>query len=182
MTNPRKEPWAHAPSHWLFEPGIYMVTAGTFQRQHLLNTPERLDVFQRLLFSVAREQGWKLQAWAILSNHYHLIAASPRDGASTLSQMLGKLHMLSAKDLNRQDDAPGRRAWYQFWESQITFQPSHLARLNYVHYNPVHHGVATDATTYRWCSAARFEQKAPATFVKTVKQFKTDRVRVIDDF
>ena len=72
--------------------------------------------------------------------------------------------------------------WFQYWDSVITFQASHLARLNYVHHNPAHHKVVDDAVTYRWCSAAWFERNAPVAFVKTVKNFKTDRVRVVDNF
>jgi hypothetical protein len=33
--------WPHAPKHWLYEPGIYMVTAGTYQKLPHLNSPER---------------------------------------------------------------------------------------------------------------------------------------------
>ena len=112
---------------------------------------------QELLFACACEFGWELQAWAILRNHYYFVATAPsveRGGPTTLSRLLGKLHMLSAKELNRQDGTPGRRVWAQYWDSHITFQTSHLARLRYVHENAVHHGLASMATTYRWCSAA----------------------------
>ena len=159
-----------------------MVTAGTSNKERFFHTPERLDFLQSLLFSSAREFGWTLQAWAILNNHYHFIASSPRENAITLTRMISKLHTLSARELNRQDDVAGRKIWFQFWDSQITFQASHLARLRYVHHNPVHHGVVDDATAYPWCSAAWFERNAPAAFVKTVSQFTTDRVRVMDEF
>ena len=182
MTTPSKESWPHSPPHWLFEPGIYMVTAGTFNKELFFCTPESLDLLQNLLFSLAREFGWTLQAWAILGNHYHFVAQSPRENAATLTRMISKLHTLSARELNRCDNIPGRKVWFQFWDSQITFQASHLARLRYVHQNPVHHGVASEATTYRWCSAAWFERSAPSAFVKTVNGFKTDRVRVVDAF
>ena len=159
-----------------------MVTASTSNKEYFFHTPERLDQLQNLFFSVAREFGWALQAWTMLSNHYHFIASSPQEGANTLPQMIGKLHAVSARELNRQDNMPGRKVWFQYWDSVITFQASHMARLNYVHHNPAHHKVVTDAMTHRWCSAAWFERNAPAAFVKTVKQFKTDRVRVLDNF
>lgn len=161
-----------------------MVTAGTCNKAPLLHTPPRLELVQKLLFTITREFGWTLQAWAILRNHYHFVAGSPAgvEGAKTLPRMLGKLHMLSAKELNRQDNTLGRKVWFQFWESHITFQTSHLARLRYVHQNAVHHGLAAQATAYRWCSAAWFERRAPASFVDSVTGFKTDRLQVQDDF
>ena len=173
--------WPHAPAHWLFEPGIFMVTAGTYLKKPLLNLPERLDFVLDSLFARAEEFGWTLRAWAVLSNHYHFVASSPAD-PSTLRQMLGKLHMNTAKQINQWDAQPGRKVWHQFWDSHITFERSYLARLRYVHGNPVHHGVADHAENYKWCSASWFAHTTSTAFVKTVQGFKTDQITVPDDF
>jgi putative transposase len=146
-----------------------------------LNSPLRLDFFQESLFRCAREFGWDLRAWAVLANHYHFIAASPPD-TRTLPKFLGKLHMQTARQLNLWDNTPKRKVWFQFWESRITFERSYLARLNYVHHNPARHGVVPLAENYKWCSAAWFARNAPPAFVKTVKNFKIDRVNLPDDF
>jgi putative transposase len=173
--------WPHAPAHWLFEPGIFMVTAGTYHKQHHLGTPERRDFFLHSLFAHAEEFGWKLHAWAVLANHYHFLAVSPQD-PGTLRTFLGKLHMTTAKKLNEMDREAGRKIWYQYWDSRISFERSYLARLNYVQQNPVHHGLVADAENYRWCSAGWFAQNASPAFVSTVKSFKTDLLHVPDDF
>jgi putative transposase len=173
--------WPHAPKHWLFEPGIYMVTAGTYQKQPHLNSPARLDLILESLFNYADEFNWSLRAWAVLANHYHFIAASPPDPA-TLRKFIGKLHMKTAQELNRQDATLGRKVWFQFWDSRITFEKSYLARLHYVHNNPARHGVVDLAENYKWCSAAWFARNASPAFVATVKAFKADRLEVPDDF
>jgi putative transposase len=173
--------WPHAPKHWLFEPGIYMVTAGTYQKLSHLNSPERLDFFLGSIFAYAEEFDWSLRAWAVLANHYHFIAASPSKPA-TLRKFIGKLHMKTAQELNRQDCTPGRKVWYQFWDSHITFETSYLARLHYVHSNPAKHGVAALAENYKWCSAAWFVQNASPAFVATVKGLKIDRLELPDDY
>jgi putative transposase len=173
--------WPHAPKHWLFDSGTYMVTAGTYRKQHHLNTPERLDFFLKSLFDCATEFGWELRAWAVLSNHYHFLALSPENPA-TLRKMLTKLHMTTAKQLNIWDNQPGRKVWHQYWDSQITFERSYLARLHYVHSNPEKHGVAGNAENYDWCSAAWFFRNAEPAFIKTVQTFKTDKLEIPDDF
>jgi len=139
--------WPHAPLHRFDESGTFMVTGGTYRKEHFLDADAKLDLVRDTLFAVADEFGWPLQAWAILSNHYHFVAVSP-DDATTLRSLIGKLHMLTAKELNRIDGAPGRRVWYQYWDSRITYERSYLARLHYVHTNPVHHGVVQDAAGY----------------------------------
>jgi putative transposase len=173
--------WPHGPAHWLFEAGLYMVTAGTYRKVPRLNSPERLDFFQDSLFEYADELGWNLRAWAVLTNHYHFVAASPTD-PGTLRRFLGKLHMKTAEQLNVWDNKPGRKVWFQFWDSHMTYERSYLARLNYVHQNPVRHGVVTLAENYKWCSANWFAQNAPPAFVQNVKSFKIDQVNVPDDF
>jgi putative transposase len=44
------------------------------------------------------------------------------------------------------------------------------------------HGLVPAANQYPWCSAACFERTATPAQVKTVNGFKTDQIRVIDDF
>ena len=176
-----RTPKKHAPPHWLFEQGIYMVTAGTYRKLPHWHTPERRDYLLNSLFAYAAEFGWQLQAWAVLPNHYHFVAKSPED-PGTLRRFLSKLHMTTAKQLNEWDSTPGRKVWYQYWDSLITFEHSYLARLNYVHHNPAHHGVTDNARDYRWCSARWFSENAPAAWVATVESCKTDRLEVADDF
>jgi putative transposase len=173
--------WPHGPTHWLFEPGIYIVTAATVNKEQRFHTPERRDFLQEKLFEVAAQFGWKLEAWAILTNHYPFIARSPADPA-TLKKLLGKLHMKSAQHVNSLDNRTGEKVWFQYWDSHLTFERSYLARLNYVHHNPAKHGVVRDSAQYPWCSAAWFAEHAPAAFRATVESFKTDSVSVPDDF
>ena len=100
----------------------------------------------------------------------------------SLRRMLGLLHEKTAKWVNRLDAAPGRKVWHNFRETLLTYQKSYLARLNYVHLNPVKHGLVPVANLYPWCSAAWFERTATPAQVKTIYAFPTDRVNVYDDY
>jgi len=173
--------WIHAPRHWLQEQGIYIVTAGTYEKKPFYRTPERLDLVQTRLFEVCQEYGWQLQAWAIMANHYHFVALSPENPA-TMTRMLAKLHMTTSKAVNLLDNTPGRKTWFQFWDTQITNEHSYLARLRYVHHNPVKHGLVKFAVDYPWCSAAWFNDNADSAFKAKLETIKIDTVNVIDDF
>ena len=173
--------WPHAPVHRLAEQGAYMVTCGTYLKQHHLHSAARLSYFRDLLLQCAGEFGWKFQAWAVLSNHYHWIASSPND-PSNLARFMSKLHTLSAKEFNLQDGTPGRKVWFQYYDSHITFQTSYYARLKYVHQNAVHHGVVRAAENYPWCSASWFAANSRPAFRRMVQQFKLDRLLVLDEF
>ena len=179
-----KTPWPHAPPHALSESGTYLVTAGTYLRQHHFLGSDRLRVLHRGLLTVSVEFGWQLEAWAVFSNHYHFIAHSPAgaDSAESLGSMLGKLHGRTANWINRLDQQPGRKVWHNFRDTRLTFAKSFLTRLNYVHQNAVHHGLVPVAKQYPWCSAAWFERTATPAQVKTVYGFRTDQVRVYDAY
>ena len=172
--------WPHAPLHRLSQPGAYFITAGTYKKEHIFRADDRLDRLQNLLFVLADSYRFPLQAWSIFSNHYHFIATADRD-ASSLKAMITEFHSVSAREVNRVDGA-GRHVWYQFWDKHLTFERSYLARLNYVHQNPVHHQLVGDATNYRWCSASWFESQVSRAFAQSVRRFGSDRLRVVDDF
>lgn len=173
--------WHHAPEHRLAATGAYMVTAGTYQRVPLLASPERRDALQLMLFELAERYSWSLQAWAILANHYHFIATRQPDAVS-LPAFIRALHARTAVEANRADRTPGRKVWFQYWDSHITFPRSYYARLNYVHNNPVHHRAVTRAADYPWCSAGWFEREATSSFHRMVTGFRYDRLDVPDDY
>jgi len=173
--------WHHAPPHKLIERGIYMVTAGTLHKEHFFQDPARLQLLHDRLLEYAAEFRWELQAWAVFSNHYHFVAASP-DNPATLSKFLGKLHMKTAQAVNILDRAPGRKVWYQFWDSHITFENSYWPRLRYVQENAVRHGLVLVASEYPWCSAGWFERTAEGAVKKRLASYKMDQLEIPDDF
>jgi len=172
--------WPHAPLHRFKNAGIYFVTASTLRKQHVFSDPASRDMPQQLLFVNAQENAVSLQAWAIFANHYHLVVST--DVGEQLRRMLSRLHTTSANEQNARDGARGRRVWFQFRETQLTYERSWLARLRYVHENPVHHRLVDIATKYRWCSASWFERTADRSFAETVRRLKIDCINVYDDF
>ena len=171
--------WPHSPPH-RFAPGTFFITAGTYLKQHLFRTSESLDELQQALFASATEERCELQAWCLLSNHYHLVVRT--ETGTNLQRMLRRFHSISAKALNARDEQRGRRVWFQFWETELTYERSWLARLRYTHENAVHHGVIDDAVRYRWCSGSWFELNASRAFVATLRGVRMDLVKVPDEF
>ena len=141
-------------------------------------------MLQRGLLTVARDFNWRLEAWAVFSNHYHFVAHSPVEHAASesLSQMLSTLHTKTSGWINRLDETPGRKNWHNYRETKLTRQQSYLARLNYVHQNAVKHGLVPVANQYPWCSAAWFERTASTAMVKSIYRFRVDRLYIEDDF
>ena len=99
-----------------------------------------------------------------------------------MKKFLKHLHADTARELNQIDNEAGRTVWFNFWDTKLTYEKSYLARLNYVHQNPVTHGLVAMANQYQWCSAAWFERTASPAMRKTIYGFKIDKLNVKDDF
>jgi len=171
--------WHHSPLHLFVPNTFYMVTASTLHKQRLFNTPQKLAILQNALFEVMQTYHWRLQAWAIFSNHYHFIAQSPQDGTS-LKSLIQRNHSQTARAINALDRTPGRQVWFQYWDTCLTYEKSYLARLNYVHNNPVKHGLVARADEYSFCSAAWFKANAPDEWQTKIAATPYDRVNVPD--
>ena len=173
--------WPHAPIHRLGSDGVYMVTGATLYKKPVFSTSEKLTSLETEILTLAKIYCWQLEAWAVFMNHYHLIARGEK-GAAQLDTYIKHLHSVTALDLNAREKMNGRQVWYNYWETKLTYERSYLTRLNYVHQNAVKHGLVKVANQYQWCSAAWFERTASPGAVKTIYSFKTDRLKISDDY
>jgi N,N'-diacetyllegionaminate synthase len=174
-------PWHHAPPHHFTPNGTYILTASTLHKAPLFDSPAKLDVLRDTIFALASDYHLTVEAWAFLANHYHLVVGFEKATAPH-RVFLRHLHREIALRLNALDRTPERKVMHQFWDTELTSEKSWLARLHYVHHNPVHHGLVGNACDYPWCSARWFETNASPSFFQTVYSFKTDRVKVPDEF
>ncbi|HZE72805.1 MAG TPA: hypothetical protein VE135_25110 [Pyrinomonadaceae bacterium] len=173
--------WPHAPVHRINSDGIFIVTAATYYKRHLFAGVENLTFLEQEILALAKSYQWQLEAWSVFSNHYHFVGRS-NTGLNNLGLFLKHLHGETARELNLRDNRPGRDVWFNYWDTKLTYERSYLARLNYVHQNPVKHGLVKVANEYQWCSARWFERTASPATVKTIYSFKIDKLNIFDDF
>jgi len=150
---PKPSDWHHAPVHRLRDPGAYLITSGTYLKQSFFNSRNRLDFLSTTLLALAKQYDWQLQAWCIFPNHYHFAGESTKP--ETLRQFIRHLHSVTAKHVNALDGKPGRRVWFEYWDTNLRDQDAHVAALQYVQFNAVRHGLVKRASEYPWCSDGR---------------------------
>jgi len=173
--------YLHTPPHYFVSNAMYMVTGAIVHKQHLLSEDRRKEFFLKTLFEKATLFGWIMEAWAVLQNHYHFIAQAPED-ATTLAKLLQQVHSITAIQINRWDNTPGRQVWQNYWDTCITYERSYLARMHYVHMNPVKHGLIDNALNYPFCSYKWFIEQGEDGLKKQVFDQPIDKVDVFDDF
>ena len=182
MNTKVKIDWPHAPIHRLEDSSVvYMVTGATLYKSLLFRGGSKLSLLEDEMLRLAKRYQWQLQAWAVFANHYHLVTRGSAVSGN-LDAFLKELHCNTAREVNRLDHSTGREVWYNFWETKLTYERSYFARLNYVHQNPVKHGLAKVSNQYAWCSARWFEKTATPAVVNTIYRFKTDKLNITDDY
>ena len=159
-----------------------MVTAGTYGKEHFFIANEKLKLLERLIFESLATYKWIPISWAIMSNHYHLILRSPEKDSQNLKNMIKSIHAKSAIELNRFDGKKGRKIWFDYWDTCLTYENSYYARLKYDMNNPVHHGIVKNAEDYEFCSAGLFKWHSDKTLKRRLETYKIDNLNVADDF
>jgi putative transposase len=125
------------------------------------------------------EDGWNLEAYVILNNHYRLMAHRMDEGRP-IRESIQRIHRYTVRELNKREGRTGRKIWHQYWETRITYEMSWLARIKYIHQNPVEHGIVKEAKDYPFSSLEWFMSTAPTSFIETVDSFNTDSVNVFE--
>ena len=173
--------YSHNPPH-LFRPNaIYVITGSLINKRHLLNSNDKKRFFCETLFERASKLDWKLEAWACLSNHYHFIAHAP-ENALSMRALIRSVHSLSARYVNSIDNKPGRRVWWNYWDTCIRNERSYLSMLRYVHENPVKYGFVDKAEDYPFCSYRWFLNVTDPDFQREVLTQPIKQVQVYDEF
>jgi len=173
--------YLHTPPHYFVSNAMYMVTGSIFNKQHLLFDNRYKDFFLKTLFEKAKLMNWELQAWAVLNSHYHFISKAP-ENSTTLTKLIQQVHSITAIQFNRWDNTPGRQIWQNYWDTCITYDKAYLARLRYVHENPVKHGLVENAIDYPYCSYRWFIEQGGDDLREQVLAQPIDKIKVFDDF
>jgi putative transposase len=93
-------------------------------------------------------------AWAILPEHFHLIFEPLHIG---LSRSMQRLKSSFSAHLRKQLEIKSGRIWQlRFWDHVIRDEDDLNRHIDYVHYNPVKHGVAQVPLDYPFTSLQEF--------------------------
>ncbi len=130
--------------------GCYHLLGRGFERRNIFREiADKRDFLQRLARSLGRSQAQCL-AWAIMSNHYHLLI---RIGSQPLSKLMAPLLGGYASNYNKRHDRSGYVFQNRF-QSILCDEGSYLLELvRYIHLNPIRVSVIDDLATldrYPW--------------------------------
>jgi len=147
----------HAPPHPFRDAGAYLISAANFEHKAVMSSPQRRTEFETLLLHSITEIADDLIAWVVLPNHYHVLLYV--QSLDDVSAALKHLHGATSHEWNLEDSLTGkRRVWYKFADTYIRNEGHLHTAFNYIHYNPVKHGYASDPYEWPWSSLSSYHE------------------------
>jgi len=135
----RKPNLKNRPPHKIWEKGFYFVTVRTLDGQWFLKP----DKYKQILLDTIKEKtkkfNYPLVAYVILHNHYHLILNVKEPGK--FAKIIGEINGASSKNINEADHVIDRKIWWNYFEKYLRDEADFYKHLNYIHQNPVKHGI-----------------------------------------
>lgn len=133
--------------------GTYHVTSRGLERRPIVSDDVDRQQWTGLLGRVASRRNWRLYAWALMNNHYHLFLRVPH---ADLSQGMHDLNSAYVSVYNRRHRRCGPLLQGRFKGILVQNKYHYWELTRYVHLNPVRAGLADVPEEYPWSSCALY--------------------------
>ena len=145
----------------------FFFTVNTYHRQTILTHPDVRTALREAIFHVRETMPFLVEAWVLLPDHLHAIWTLPANDAAYGKRWgIIKAHVsrrcahLIQGVIPRSESRISRREsvlWQRrFWEHQIRDDLDYQRHVDYIHFNPVKHGLVTQAADWSYSTFHRY--------------------------
>jgi putative transposase len=152
-------------------PGVmYFFTVVTYQRRRLFHDEQARLCLRQAWEKIKQTRPFEDIALCLLPNHLHCVWHLPPNDADFSKRWAGikglfTRYYLASGGEDRIRNASRRRRreaaiWQRrFWEHQIRNEEDLKRHVDYIHYNPVKHGLVQQVTDWPWSTYHRFAKE-----------------------
>ncbi len=127
----------------LLEPGSSLLT-------------DHFSAFGDAMRQARARRPFHVDAWVVLPDHAHAIWTLP-PGDHDCASRWRAVKIAFSKALRKSGAGPGSMVWERHYRNHRIDNDADYARLvDYVHSNPMRHGLCADAAEWQWSSLHRF--------------------------
>ena len=142
--------------------GTYFFTVNLLQRKNNRLLVEHVDVLRRVVKTVKASHPFTIHAWVVLPEHLHCVIELPKGDADFKTRWM-LIKMLFSKAIPKTEyvskirqQRRERGIWQRrYWEHLIKNDADYAAHMNYVHINPVKHGLVTQVMDWPYSTFHR---------------------------
>ena len=135
-----------------FKPGqSCFITSVTAERSPIL--VHHADLLLQAMKRTLNKFEFKILSWVILPDHFHSIIDVPNGDTSKIMKVM----KLSFFGQYKCRTGKAGSVWqHRYWDHIIRFQEDMNRHIDYIHYNPVKHGLVDSPKEYNLSSFKRF--------------------------
>ncbi|MCY3744154.1 MAG: transposase [Candidatus Poribacteria bacterium] len=147
------------------EGGTYFFTVVTYNRRPFLCNPNNVELLRQAFRDTIQRHPMEIDAIVLLPDHLHCIWTLPGDDHN-FSMRWRVIKSYFSRHCQDKDDGiisvsrqgKGERSFWQrrFWERTIRDDRDFANHVEYIHYNPVKHGLVTAPKDWEYSSFHRY--------------------------
>jgi putative transposase len=147
------------------EGATYFFTVVTYQRRRLLCTPENVELLRQVFREIMRRHPFQIDAFVLLPDHLHCLWTLPQKDSdfSTRWRLIKSSFSRGCKEEYKVQRSTSRQKkqeqsiWQRrFWEHWIRDEEDFARHVEYIHYNPVKHGLSRAPKDWEYSSFHRY--------------------------
>lgn len=146
----------HRPLHLFLPNSQYFVSLTTYRKRRILDNPRKKEIVLESLFKAVKKYPINLIAWVILDDHLHVLIFAKDSKA--IPSFIRYLTSRSSVMINKVNQSSNRN-FYQYRDRLIRDEKDFFTKLNYIHYNPVHHHYVESPEQYGFSSYKEYLEK-----------------------
>jgi putative transposase len=126
---------------------LWHVTCRGNERRTIFRDDDDRSLFLVVLSKAVKLFAWRLHAYVLMGNHYHLLLETPE---TNLSRGMHRINAIYAQTFNRRHDRVGHLLQGRFKAILVEKERHLLELVRYVVLNPVRAGLVRDAGDWPW--------------------------------
>ncbi len=129
---------------------LHFITCSCYHRQPRLGTPERRDLFLRVLEAARQRYRFVVVGYVLMPEHFHLLMSEPqRDNPSVVMKVIKERFTRLLKRSNALVAPVWQKRFYDF---NVRTSAKRVEKLRYMHRNPVKRGLVEKPEDWKWSS------------------------------
>jgi putative transposase len=134
---------------------ICFLTNVTLGRKKILI--KNIDLFKSAIRKIKTILPFNIIAWVILPDHFHFLI-DPKGAAPSI--IIKRIKLTFSMNYRKRMELRSGRIWqYRFWDHIIRNQDDMNKHTDYIHYNPVKHGLVKNPFDWKESSLGIFYKK-----------------------
>ncbi len=145
-----------------FQPGgTYFFTVVTYSRRKIFIQEKAFDLFNESICYVQGRKPFNINAFCVCPDHIHMIWTLPENDADyptrwRLIKSYFSHHCKEGESLEISKSGVkkyGKQVWqHRYWEHFIRNEEDYSRHVEYIHFNPVKHGLASSPSLWKYSS------------------------------